>query len=112
MSKAPPGSATMFLDRWVRLLKRSRPRSRPASARRPCLEPLEDRTLLSGSSLAMPSPISPTGTVAGEIATSGETDSYQITVGDSGRLTALTQAVAGTSPPVRLSLLSGDGQLL
>src|SRR5207302_9261012 len=48
----------------------------------------------------------------GEIATSGETDSYQITVGDSGRLTALTQAAAGTSPPVRLSLLSGDGQLL
>src|SRR5260370_41957690 len=33
-------------------------------------------------------------------------------VGEAGGMTGLTQAADGTSPPVRLSLLSGDGQLL
>jgi FG-GAP-like repeat len=88
---------------------------RPTRERRACplrVETLEDRTLLSGSSLALPVPISPGGTVEGLIATAGTADFYQVTLAESGRLTVSTQPDAGTSATVRLSLLVPDGQLL
>lgn len=47
------------------------------------VELLEDRTLLSGSSLALPLSISPIGTVVGQIAMAGAADFYQVTLAES-----------------------------
>src|SRR5438128_2333805 len=50
--------------------------------------------------------------VAGNISTPGEVDEFQITLADSGRLTAEVQTRPGYSLDTRLSLLGPDSQLL
>jgi hypothetical protein len=57
-------------------------------------------------------PLKPTDSFAGTIASPGEVDSFQVTIPDSGRLTASVQIGAGIGLNTRLSLLSPDGQLL
>ena len=67
------------------------PRTRqwPYPRRPPCrlwLERLEDRTLLNGhSALDTALPIDLTGSVAENLRTPGEVDSFQLTLPDSGR---------------------------
>src|SRR6266851_4588403 len=90
-----PRSITMSLASWPSpFILHRRPQRRRAC--RLGVELLEDRTLLSGSSLAMPLPISPTDTVTGQLGTAGAADFYQITLTDPGRLSSLTQPAAGT----------------
>jgi hypothetical protein len=57
-------------------------------------------------------PLQPTDTFAGTIASPGEVDAFQVTLADSGRLTADVRIGTGTSLATRLSLLGPSGQLL
>jgi hypothetical protein len=57
-------------------------------------------------------PLQPTDSFAGTITAPGEVDSFQVTIPDSGRLTAGVQTGNGTSLDTRLSLLGPDGNLL
>jgi hypothetical protein len=57
-------------------------------------------------------PLQPTDSFAGTIASPGEVDAFQVTLADSGRLTAEVQIGTRTSLVTRLSLLGPSGQLL
>src|SRR5262249_18608699 len=96
----------MSLLPWFR---RQRPR-RPS--RRLHVEELESRTAPAGHTLATASPIQPTAVVSETIAAPGEADFFQVTLTDSGRLTAQVQPGTGSSLHGRLSLLGPDGGLL
>src|SRR5262245_5269824 len=76
----------------------------------PRVEQLEDRTLPAGNSLASAVPINPSGAIADQISAPGETDFFQLTVNDSGRLTA--RAAPDAPLGSRLSLLGPSGELL
>src|SRR5438552_1098643 len=65
-----------------------------------------------GNSMAAVLPLGANDAIAGNIATPGEVDEFQITLSDSGRLTAAVQTSAGCSLDTRLSLLGPDGKLL
>src|SRR5262245_49073216 len=57
-------------------------------------------------------PLGTNETIAGDIRTPGEVDEFQVTLTDSGRLTATVQTRPGCSLDTRLSLLGPDDQLL
>src|SRR5262245_43847376 len=57
-------------------------------------------------------PLGTNETLAGTISTAGEEDEFQVTLTDSGRLTATVQTRPGCSLDTRLSLLGPDGRLL
>src|SRR3954470_18194823 len=57
-------------------------------------------------------PLGSNETVAGNISTPGEVDEFEVTLTDSGRLTAEVQTRPGCSLDTRLSLLGPDGQVL
>src|SRR5438128_5303223 len=77
------------------------------------LERLEERTLLNGQpALNTALPIDLTGSVAENLRTPGEVDSFQLTLPDSGRLTAQVHLAVAGSLNTRLGLLGPDGQLL
>jgi hypothetical protein len=56
--------------------------------------------------------LQPTDVYAGSISTPGDVDSFQVTIPESGRLTAAVQIGNGISLDTRLSLLGPSGQLL
>jgi FG-GAP-like repeat len=77
------------------------------------LERLEDRTLLNGHpALDAALPIDLRGSVAENLRTPGEVDSFQLTLPASGRLNVQVQPAPAGSLSTRLSLLGPDGQLL
>src|SRR5262245_24844831 len=89
------------------------PRPRPRhTAARLLVEPLEDRTVLAGNTLATAVPVGLNSTLAEQITTSNETDFFQVAVTESGLLTVQTQPAPGVSLASRLSLLGPDGQPL
>jgi len=76
------------------------------------VEPLEDRTVLAGNTLATAVPVGLNSTLAEQITTSNEVDFFQVAVTESGLLTVQTQPAPGVPLSSRLSLLGPDGQPL
>src|SRR5436305_1283410 len=108
MKPPPKRGQAMLLTRTSRFL-RFAPRGsadkrfsklRPRKGRPLLLERLEDRTLLASAGLGTALPINLTGSVTENLRTPGEADSFQLTLPESGRLTAQVQpAVAGSGDP-------------
>src|SRR3954463_7335713 len=65
-----------------------------------------------GNGMAAVLPLGTNDWVAGNISSPGEVDEFQVTLADSGRLTAEVQTRTGCSLDTRLSLLGPDRQLL
>src|SRR5262249_27312178 len=108
------GTRTMFLAHWFRSCPRgaAQPPRRWRCRARPILEPLEDRALLAGNTLATALPVGLNATLAEQMGTPNEGDFFQVAVTDSGLLTVQTQPAPGVSLASRLSLLGPDGQTL
>src|SRR4051794_391196 len=65
-----------------------------------------------GKSMAAVVPLGTNESITGDISAPGEVDEFQITLTDSGRLTAEVQTRPGCSLNTRLSLRGPDGQVL
>src|SRR5262249_36405715 len=103
----------MSFVRWLRSGRgnSTRGRARPPGRRRcrPLLEPLEDRTLLAGNTLATALPVGLNDSLTERLGVAGEEDFFTVTLTEPGLLTAQTQPAPGVSLASRLSLLGSDG---